>query len=245
MDNIVVELTNKAFMNREYSVRHSPLEKEFEFYHCVQAGDIEGVKRLMTKLAGDGSGNLSENKLRNVLYHFIVTIALVTRFCIEGGMEKEMAYSLSDLYINRADKCNSVDEINIIHKEAVFDYTNRMKHIAKENIYSKQVLQAIDYIYDNLHSKIKAEEIAELVGLSMPYMSKLFHKEVGIKLSEYIIVKKIEASQNMLKYSDYSPLDIANYLGFSSHSHFISVFGKYTGMTPNEYRKKYYRSNWR
>lgn len=49
----------------------------------------------------------------------------------------------------------------------------------------------------------------------------------------------------MLKYSDYPPADIGNYLAFTSHSHFISAFRKYTGMNPNEFRKKYYRDNWR
>lgn len=239
------ELTNKAFVNREYAFQHSPPEKEFEFYHCVQNGDLDGVMRLMTPLASDGTGTLSDNPLHNIMYHFVVTIALITRFCIEGGMEMEVAYNLSDLYINRADKSRTLEEIRAIHYEAVLDYTERMKYVAHEYSYSKQVLIAVDYIYDHLHSRIPVQDIAEAVHLSLPYLSKLFHKEVGVTISRYILVKKIEAAENMLKYSEYSPLDIANYLAFSSHSHFISVFKKYTGMTPNEYRNKYFRTNWR
>ncbi|MCH5192493.1 MAG: helix-turn-helix domain-containing protein [Oscillospiraceae bacterium] len=238
------ELTYKAFMNREYEFRHSPFEKEFEFYDCVKSGDIEGVKRLMTPLGGSGAGVLSEDAVRNLKYHFVITIAMMTRFCVEGGMEMETAYTLSDLYIMKADKCTSEEKIHELHREVVLDYTSRMKKISRGSLYSKPIIMAMDYIYDNLHAVISEEDIAEYAAVSKSYLSRIFHKEVGVTVTTYIAVKRIEAAQNMLKYSDYRPLDIGNYLGFSSHSHFISTFKKYTGMTPGEFRKKYYRSNW-
>ena len=48
----------------------------------------------------------------------------------------------------------------------------------------------------------------------------------------------------MLRHLDESSLTIANYLGFSSQSHFIQVFKKSTGMTPEEYRRKNYHQSW-
>lgn len=238
------ELTYKAFLNREYALRHSPFEKEFEFYDCVKSGDTEGVKRLMTPLGSSGTGVLSEDPMRNLRYHFIVTVAMITRFCVEGGMEMESAYTLSDLYILKADKCTAPEEIHALHSEAVMDFTVQMNRIAHGTIYSKPVIMTMDYIYDNLHSKISEKDIADHVALSASYLSRLFRREVGVTISTYIAVKRVETAQNMLKYSDYSPLDIGNYLAFNSHSHFISTFKKYTGMTPNEFRKKYFRSNW-
>ena len=237
-------LTYRSFMNREYAFKHSPFEKEFEFYDCVKAGDAENVKKLMTPLGGSGSGVLSDDPLRNLKYHFVITIAMLTRFCVEGGMEMETAYTLSDLYILKADKCVCTDDIHKLHYEAVMDFTEQMKHIARGNIYSKPVVKVMDYVYDNLHSRISVEDISLETGLSEAYLSRLFHKEVGVTISTYIAVKRVETAQNMLKYSDYSALDIGNYLAFSTHSHFISTFKKYTGMTPGEFRKKYYRSNW-
>ena len=238
------ELTYKAFMNREYSFAHSPFEKEFEFYDCVKNGDTEGVKRVMTPLGSSGTGILSEDPVRNLKYHFIVTVALITRFCVEGGLEMEAAYTLSDLYIMKADKCTRAEEIHELHSEAVLEFTRQMKKVSRGFMYSKPVIMTMDYVYDHLHSKISEVDIAEHVSLSTSYLSRLFKKEVGVTISTYISVKRVETAQNMLKYSDFPSLDIANYLAFTSHSHFISVFKKYTGMTPNEFRKKYYRSNW-
>lgn len=238
------ELTCKAFINREYGFRHSSYEKEFAFYDYVKNGDIKNVDRFMTPLGSYGSGTLSENPLQNLKYHFTVTIALITRFCVEGGMEMETAYTLSDLYILKADKCTSEPELHKLHRSAVLDFTEQMGKLAKEMIYSKPVIMTMDYIYDNLHSKISIEAIARNTALSTSYLSRLFHKEVGMTITAYIAAKRIETAQNMLKYSEYSPLEIGNYLSFSTHSHFISTFKRYTGMTPGEFRKKYYRSSW-
>ena len=198
----------------------------------------------MTPLGSGGVGMLSEDPLRNLKYHFTITVALITRFCVEGGMEMEPAYTLSDLYILKADKCSIAAEIHALHKEAVLDFTSQMNKVARSSIYSKPIIMTMDYIYDHLHLKISEEEIAEYVSLSPSYLSRLFRSEVGVTVSTYIAVKRVETAQNMLKYSDYAPVDIGNYLAFNSHSHFISIFKKYTGMTPNEFRKKYYRSTW-
>lgn len=244
MDESGKALTDKAFLNREYAFHHSSYEKEFEFYECVKKGDLERVQKLITPLGSHGFGVLSENKLQNLKYHFAIMVALITRFCVEGGMEMEEAYTLSDIYISKADKCTLEAEIHKLHTKAILDFTSQMKRKTRETVYSRQINKAMDYIYNHLHSKILIQELAACTGLSTSYLSRLFHKEVGVTISEYISLKRIEAAQNMLKYSDYASIDIGNRLAFATHSHFISTFRRYTGITPGEYRKKYYRSNW-
>jgi len=154
----------------------------------------------------------------------------------------EAAYNLSDIYIQSIDKCRTEDEINLLHREVVDDYAQRMSIIRKKNRYPKSVALCLDYIYDNLHTKISLEKLAEITKLSPAYLSKLFHKEVGLTVSEYITKKRIEAAGNMLKFSEYSCLDISEYLCFSSESHFIQVFKKHTGYTPKAYREKFFRT---
>lgn len=241
MSHIETELSVQQFINREYSISHAPVEKEFEFYDYVKMGDTENVRRSMTPLGSGDVGKLSDDPLRNLKYHLVVTIALIARFCIEGGMEAEKAYTLSDLYINRTDKAKNEKELHAIHSEVVFDFTRKMNRVMKNRICSKPVVLAMDYIYDHLHERITIDDIAEHTGLSTSYISRIFHKTVGITVSEYIMAKRVEAAENMLRYSEYSASEIGSFLAFSSHSHFISIFKKHTGMTPNKYRETYYR----
>ena len=132
----------------------------------------------------------------------------------------------------------------MLHKEVVEDYAQRMNLIKKNNIYPKPIIICMDYIYDNLHTKISLEKLAETVSLSPSYLSKLFRKETGATISSYIISKRIEAAENMLKFSDYTCLEISECLNFSSESHFISVFKSKTGYTPKAYREKFFRTHW-
>ena len=122
------------------------------------------------------------------------------------------------------------------------DYAKRMRSLRKNVICSKQVAQCIDYIYDHLHARITVEELAEHVKLNTSYLSRLFKKEVGTSISEYIRRQKLETAKNMLVYSDYRPAQIASTLAFPSQSYFTEIFHKYTGLTPKEYRKQNFQN---
>lgn len=242
--DIEKKLAHVAFLNREYQVSHLAYEREMAFFQSIQMGDMEAVKHLFKPLDSQKMGILSDNHLYNLKYHFIITVALVTRYCIEGGMEMEEAFNLSDIYIRSADRCYQEQEIALLHREVIDDFTQRMQIIHKKSLYPKPILIVLDYIYDNLHTKITLNALAEQVHLSPSHLSKLFHKEMGLTISNYIRKKRIEAAENMLKFSDYSCAEIANYLYFSSESYFIQAFKKETGDTPKHYREKFFRRNW-
>ena len=240
--NVDKKLSHIEFLNREYNVSHLSYEREMAFFQSIKRGDSAEAQRLFKPFNCEEMGCLSDDSLRNLKYHLIITVAFITRYCIEGGMEMEAAYNLSDIYIRSIDKCRTEDEINMLHREVVEDYAQRMNIIRKQNRYPKTVTICLDYIYDNLHHKITLEQLAKLVNLSPTYLSKLFHKEVGTTVSAYITKKRIETAENMLKFSDYSCLEISDYLCFSSESHFIHSFKKQTGYTPRNYREQFFRT---
>ena len=92
------ELSKRQFMQKENDYHHSPYETELEFYSAVREGDLETVKRLYTPLDTNGKGRLSKDDLRNVKYHLVITIAMLCRFCIEGGLDPETAYTISHVF---------------------------------------------------------------------------------------------------------------------------------------------------
>ena len=242
--NIAKKLSHIEFSNRESSISHLSYDKEMLFFQRIKEGNLEEAHRLFKPFQSDDMGKLSEDSLRNLKYHLIITVALITRYCIEGGMEMETAYNLSDIYIRSIDLCQAEKEIHQLHHEVVDDFAQRMQNIHKTNPYSKPVATCLDYIYDNLHAKISLEDLAALTDLSTAYLSRLFHKEVGTTLSRYIMEKRIESAQNLLKFSEYSFTEISHYLCFSSESHFIQVFKKHTGYTPKRYRDIFFRTHW-
>lgn len=245
-----MDLTTKwyrsEFIQHESMDMHRSIENEFSFYRAIASGDIEYVKANCNSNAftdPTGMGKLSENALQNIRYHFVVTTALITRFCVNYGMELERAYGLSDFYILEMDKCKNVRQISKLHDEMCVDLCNQMLILKNSQILSKPIVLCLDYIYKHIHYRITIKELSEHLNLSESYLSRLFKKEMGLSLSDYIIGLKVEKAANMLRFSDYSIAEISEYFGFASQSHFINTFEKKMGATPSKYRKAHFRNN--
>ncbi len=239
------ELNYRDYVQQENNILHAPYNPELEFYAAIKAGDTRKVKLLCQEplKEKEGLGILSENSLRNMKYHFVITTALVARHCIEGGMELATAYSLSDYYIKKADSFTQVNEISTLHPIMCMDYTKRMKNLRKQKICSRPIASCIDYICENLNTRITVDTLSKYVGLNPSYLSRLFKKEVGVPISTYILEKKVETAKNMLVYSNYTPAQIATTLAFPNQSYFTEQFRKMTGITPKKYQTLNFRSS--
>ena len=242
------ELNYRLFRQREEALEHVGYEEEYELYFAIASGNISLVEKYAANymrpnaVGNENNGILSKNPLQNTKYHFVIFTALITRLCVEYGMLREEAYTLSDLYINKIDVCEHSHDILHIQGEMLLDFTKRMAKLDKNNVFSLPAMHAIDYINNHLQSPLTLEGIANTLNLNASYLSHLFKKETGRNIKEYIVHKKIKAAESMLIYSDMNYSDIAEYFNFSSQSYFISCFRKATGQTPRQYRQSHYQT---
>lgn len=232
------ELFYREFVDRETNFPRAPYLPEKEFYSVIKSGNVKKIKALCNEPFGEknGLGVLSKNKLRNLKYHFVITAAMAARYCIEGGMEYAKAYSISDVYISDVDVLTDVEEISALHKKMCIEYTTEMSRLIKHRGSIKYISACLNYIYENLHTKITVEDLARVSGLSVSYISRLFHKQTGYKIQEYILAKKVETSKNMLLYTNLSLAEISETLGFTTQSYWTQTFKKITGITPAKFR---------
>ena len=89
-----------------------------------------------------------------------------------------------------------------------------------------------------------AQKIAAAAGVSASYLSRIFRKDTGIHLQDYIIDIRIDRAANLLKYSDLPLSEIAAYVNFPSHSYFGKAFKAKYHMTPKEFRDRYTAAEW-
>lgn len=230
-------LSGKVFLEREFQAARLAYKKEQAFYKAVQQGDFKKLKRLMLPLKDERLGRLSKNPLRNLKYHLVITTALITRSCIEGGLPLDTAYTLSDLYIQQIDACSSEEAVFALHKELVYEFAKRMRDSRFLAGMSKPVKEAVEFIQERLQERLRLEDIAKECGMNKSYLCELFKKETGRTIHEYIIKEKIDGAASLLLESDLSPQKISDYFSFASPSHFSSAFKKITGLSPLEYRR--------
>lgn len=218
--------------------------EEMYFYDLVKQGNIEQLEASGgPKLIVDGQGTLSDDKVRNIKYHFIIGTALIARFCIEGEMAKECAYTMSDVFIRRMDKLSDKEDIEELYREVVLSYAKAMRELKKNSGSSLYIRKSIEYITSHYQEQIKVSTISEYLGLSEKYLSTLFKKETGQTMISYIEQIRIDEACSLLTYTDLSYAEIAESLSFNSHSYFTKIFKKNTGLTPMQYRLNHQTNN--
>ena len=102
---------------------------------------------------------------------------------------------------------------------------------------SKKVGLMIDYIQEHLSEKMSLSEIADYVELSEIHTSRLFKKEMDMRLTEYINTRRIEKAKELLAATDVKIKEVAEKVGIADQLYFTKVFKKETGLSPREFRK--------
>nr|WP_315766995.1 MULTISPECIES: AraC family transcriptional regulator [unclassified Bradyrhizobium] len=100
----------------------------------------------------------------------------------------------------------------------------------------KRVLQYVD---DNLASKITLQNLAAVAGLSRMHFAAQFRTAVGMRPHEYLLKRRIERAQELLRKTDLSLVDVALTVGFQTQAHFTTVFKRFVGDTPYQWRSAY------
>ena len=108
----------------------------------------------------------------------------------------------------------------------------------KANVMGDVVGVVKKYIDEHLAEKISRPDIAEYVALNENYLSRLFHKEIGCSISDYILRKRVNMAKKLLISTKLSVSAIGERVGYDTTTYFIRLFKREVGKTPKEYRKE-------
>ncbi|MBR6323030.1 MAG: helix-turn-helix transcriptional regulator, partial [Lachnospiraceae bacterium] len=164
---------------------------------------------------------------------------------IRGGVPYEVSFSLSDRFIREVEKQTDPVRAEELFRSAEVSYARTVRDYQRTTRTSRSehtnyhIEKCKEYIFRHLHGRIRVPEIASALALNANYLSTFFRKSEGITITEYILRQKLVLVRNMLIYSDYTYLEITNYLGFPSQSYLGKKFKAETGMTLREYRTRY------
>lgn len=245
--DIMKKYSALVFERQELSQPHNPYDQEIRECASIENGDMEMFRKSISENYTGKLGTLSKDELRNAKNLSIVLITLSSRAAIRGGLLPEIAFSMSDVFIQKIEEMTDPEATINMTRQFQMEYVKMVAEIhhqnqVPENISPRKSIwidQCKDYIFKHLHEKIRVQDIADHLHLNANYLSELFRQCENITLTDFILREKVRLTQNLLAYSPYSYIEIAAYLGFSSQSHLGKIFKKYTGMTLRQYREKY------
>ena len=100
------------------------------------------------------------------------------------------------------------------------------------------VKKAILYFGVHAESHISRWKLADSVNVSEDYLTRIFHREMGLSLWDYLSRLRIFLAANLLRSTDDTIQDIAYRTGFQDHAYFCRVFKKIYGVPPGQLRKQ-------
>ena len=101
---------------------------------------------------------------------------------------------------------------------------------------SGAVENVISYLNENFGRKISNEELAAIAGYHEYHLNRLFVRDTGKTLHQYILSMRISEAKRLLTNTEKSLSSIAELSGFSSNTHFAGCFKKMVGQSPSEYK---------
>lgn len=104
------------------------------------------------------------------------------------------------------------------------------------------VSRTIAYLKANYAQPLTNQMISSITGYHEYHLNRIFLKQTGTSIHQYLLSLRINAAKKMLLNSTLPMSSIADATGFGSKTHFSSAFKKIVGISPSEYRQKFQNS---
>lgn len=100
------------------------------------------------------------------------------------------------------------------------------------------IAQIVDYVQQHYMQDIGVGTIADSLGITPSYLSRIFHKQTGEKFIDYLSAVRIAAAKRLLsRFPDRTVKEVAEQVGYQNSRHFARVFFKLEGVNPSDYQK--------
>lgn len=232
-------ITAELFQRREQCNFHTSFSQEMRIWDTIREGNVDELPAALKVEILKTPGILAKTRVRQEKNLDICTVAIATRFAIQGGIPDDIAYAMSDSFIQKVEEMSNVQDIIQFNNTIIIEFTKvvaECKH-KQQRQYSPEINKCINYIEQNLHSKITLKDMSGELHICISQISRKFKDETGESIVDFCNRQRIIEARKLLEYSEKSLLEISTILAFSSQSYFSALFKKYTGKSPLEYKR--------
>lgn len=213
---------------------------EKEYYQNLRELLSEGrmdtaLNRMHDFFRYAASIDLSKDKIHEMLYNHLI---LLYKFCIEEKIEFEKIADENNVNQQLIDTLDTRDRAESVLRE----YVRKLKIIMNQSTeiqnvnHKKEVYWIKNYIEKNYMNDINLELLSEELNFTPSYICKIFKKNTGIRITEYLNQVRIEHAKRLIKKTNLKVYEISEMVGFARASYFCTVFKEITGIKVSEYK---------
>ena len=150
-------------------------------------------------------------------YDYIPTVRNVTKILHENHERLYSPSEILEIFLHMYNKQKKASENAITEPDTYYKY-------------------AVSYIESNLYRPITVNELTSVLGISQPYLYKIFMDKCGMSPKRFILDLKCGEAKRLLAGTDMSVTEVANSVGYADVMTFSKFFRKETGMSPKAFR---------
>ena len=161
--------------------------------------------------------------------------------CLSTATWQEHQRLKQEIEKNTPEFCHFVSTERQNNPQMLLEEIHRLESRSQEEELNPQknvIRVAKKYVQEHLSENILLNDIAQVAYVHPTYLSKLFKKETGQNISDYITECRIEKAKQCLKQPEYKIYEIAKICGFQDVKYFGMVFKSAVGCTPSKYRNE-------
>lgn len=201
--------------------------------------ELNRIRRLFVKSDGEQLSHTIDSlfardsffdaSIETVRWLYYKVVNILFEILKENGIETD------ELYFKDFRQFNELNDIRVSLKNLSFE----LLHIIQEKKKEKGVVNiVVNYVRDHMDRDIDMAFVANLVSMNYYYFSRAFKEAMGMNFTDYILQVRMEEAKKLLTSNSDMIVEISNRVGYANPKHFARAFKNYTGMTPQEYRRK-------
>jgi AraC-like DNA-binding protein len=208
---------------------------EGAFLDAIEAGNTERALQCLAKLSQYQHLQRASEKIRNGKNYLLALNTLARKAIQDGAVHPMHIHTVSHNFaqkieaLERESELGSISEIIVRHYCALVQEYSLLK-------YPKVIRNVINFVEFNLKEPLSLNLLARQFNIAPPYLSSHFANELGMTLTDFINLKRLEHAKRLLAGSAMYIQEIAEECGFQDVNYFIRLFKRKYGMSPNKYR---------
>ena len=222
-------LVNMKMMETRYAY-------ENELISAVSRGQIHIVEKLISNFTEIAFEDRTNDKLRNYKNYAIIMNTILRKAAESGGVHPLYIDRVSSGFAKEIEDVTNLTAISTLMSKILRKYCYLVKENSTKS-YSAPVQKAIIFIDSDLTADLSLNHLASLQNITPAYLSNVFHKETGEKLTDFVNKKRINYAKQLLDTTNLQIQTIAQRCGIVDIHYFSRIFKKHTNKTPKEYRE--------
>ena len=226
---------------KNYSEIYRRYDKEKQFLSMIRNGDTKNILSAFEKMSSPEVLSVFSKESLNYYasgYGLAILKALSRKAAEESGLSVITIDEITQKYTQLSSATNNADLQTRYQIDMIVELTKAVhNHKLSLDKYSPTIQRVLEYINLHLGDHISNEDLSANVNMSISHLSKVFKKETGETMTEYITLIRCKKAANLLKKTNLPIQEISSYVGYSDNNYFVKVFKKNYDMTPTEFRK--------